>query len=291
MKHHFSDFLDREGQYWTMVPNADRFIYTIDKISEDKESIKTITTGKGDMQWQQIFEFPDLEELTLHEPSKEQLKSITELSQLKRLRITHARPDNIDFIAALVNLEEVVFEYVSGFSDLSPFNNLNKIKSLHFENLRRVNDFGGLKGLDSLKYLYIDGTLDWNQPIDNFTFLEGLPNLEVFSLGWITNRSDYPALASIVNLKKLKKISIIRNTFPTKEYAFLEVALPGVQGASWDLWWEYGGWLDFLGKRAGKMKCNNTDLKKKCEEFSHKYEEMKKEAEALIKTLRQIKSD
>ncbi|MBP2617631.1 hypothetical protein [Chryseobacterium jejuense] len=56
-------------------------------------------------------------------------------------------------------------EYVSGFSDLSPFQNLPKLKALHFENLRKVSSFDGLRGIKNLKYLHISGTLDWKQPL------------------------------------------------------------------------------------------------------------------------------
>jgi hypothetical protein len=283
MKHHFFDFLDRKGDYWTIVPNVHRYAYSIDKEIRDKKKVKIITIGKTNSKWEQVFELPNLEELTLHDPSKEQLKRINKITQLTRLRITHARPANIEFISGLVNLEEIVFEYVSGFSDLSPLRKLKKLRSLHFENVRRVHDFGGLKGLKSLKYLYINGTLDWKQPIDNFKFLEGLPNLEVFAIVWVINDTPYPAFLPILSLKKLKKIKIVRNMFPTKEYAFLETALPHVEGARWDLCWENYDCYEFLGKRAGRVKFDSPVVKEKCDEFTRIYEEMKSGAKALIK--------
>lgn len=283
MKHHFADFLDREGDYWSIAPNIERYAFTLDERVTDIENAKIITIGKEHKHWKQVFELPNLEELTLHDPSKEQLNEISKLKKIKRLRITHARPKNIDFISELENLEECVFEYVSGFSDLTPFSKLKKLKSLHFENLRRVSDYSGLSGLTSLKFLYINGTLDWNQPIENFNFLNSLINLEVFSLGWIINKSEYPALKPLMNLKKLKKIKVIRNTFPTNEYAFLEIALPNIKGVFWELFWECGDRLEFLGKKAGWTGINSPKTKVKCQEFSEKYDKMKTEAEKLIK--------
>lgn len=165
MKHHFSDSLDREGDYWTVVPNQERYAYRIGDTPVGSEQIKIATIGSADESWRNVFTFPALEELTLHEPSHEQLLAISELSILKRLRITHARPKAIDFISSLPDLEELVLEYVSGFSDLAPLRSLTKLRSLHLENLRRVHDFSGLSGISSLKYLSIDGTLDWKQPI------------------------------------------------------------------------------------------------------------------------------
>ncbi len=231
MKHHFGDHLDRTGDYWTIVPNRDRYVYRIEDISSGNKEITIVTISKEDKKWETIYSLPNLEELTLHEPSKEQLEGISKLWRLKRLRITHARPKNIEFLNTLVNLEELVLEYVSGFSDLSPLRDLPKLKSIHFENLRRVSDFEGLSGLKSLRYLNIDGTLDWKQPISDFEFLRGLPNLEVFSLGQVINKSPYPALLPALSLKKLKRFSVTWTILEAEEYALIEVGMPHVEGA------------------------------------------------------------
>jgi hypothetical protein len=146
--------------------------------------------------------------------------------------VTFFRAKDIEFVGNLYNLEEVILEYVSGFSDLSPLQKLTKLKFFHFENLRRVSNFDGLKGINSLRYLHIDGTLDWNQPIENFSFLVELPNIEVFSLRFVTSKTEFPTFLPVLNSKKLRKIKIGRSTFKTNEYAFLQVALPQVEGCS-----------------------------------------------------------
>ncbi len=288
MKHHFGDFLDRTDNYWTIVPNIERYAYSANEEIKNKEEVRILTISKNDNNWNQVFNCPNIEEITLHESSKEQVQSISKLTQIKRLRITHLRTKDIEFIGELINLEEIVFEYVSGFSDLSPLRNLKKLKSLHFENLRRVSNFDKLKGIESLKYLHIDGTLDWNQPIENFEFLEGLPNLEVFSLGFIINKTEFPAFLPILKLNKLKRVIIGRATLNTKEYAFLETALPnvecGTKGGNWELCWEYNESFEFLGKKAGRVKCINSKANEKCEEFIKKYEGIKNESEQIIKT-------
>ena len=286
MKHHFGDFLDRQGDYWTIVPNRERYIYSADDEIADKNGVKILTISKHHKNWKQVFECCNIEELTLHDPSKEQVLSIQKLTQLKRLRITFFQTNDINFISNLHNLEELILEYVSGFSDLSPLRGLTKIKSLHFENLRRVTNFDGLRGLISLRYLHIDGTLDWNQPIEDFTFLEGLPNLEVFSLGFIINKQEFPVFIPILNLKHLKKIKIGRSTFKTQEYAFLETALPNIEGCSWDLCWEYGDNFEFLGKRAGFVKKSSSIAMERCNEFIKIYSQMKKESETIINRYR-----
>jgi hypothetical protein len=233
MKHHFGDLLDRDGDYWTVVPNRERYAYTIGDVPAESKEITIVTIGSDDENWERVFTLPNLEELTLHEPTKVQLQSISKLTALKRLRITHARPKDIDFISQLVNIEELVLEYVSGFSDLAPLQSLKKLRSLHMENLRRVKEFDGLAGIESLRYLRIDGTLDWKQPISDFEFLKGLPNLEVLSFGQVINKSPYPALLPVLALHKLKKIKLVWNMLAAEEYALMEVALPNAEGADW----------------------------------------------------------
>jgi len=104
-------------------------------------------------------------------------------------------------------------------------------------------------------------------------------------LGWITNKSDYPKLKSIIKLKHLKKISIIRNTFQTEDFAFIEAALPNIEATNWDLCWEYNGYFEFLGKQAGKVKCNSPQAKERCQEFIEKYNKMKDDAKKEIKNM------
>ena len=286
MKHHFGDFLDRTGDYWTTIPNRERFAFIADFeiVNKDEVKILTISKTQDKNHWEQIFDCPNLEEITLHDPTKEQVQAIRRLTNIKRLRVTFFRATDIEFIGDLHNLEELILEYVSGFTDLTPLLKLTKLKSIHFENLRRVSNFDGLRGLDSLRYLHIDGTVDWNQPIENFDFLKGLPNLEVFSLGFIINKTEFPAFLPILHLKKLKKIKIGRATFKTNEYAFLISAIPNIEGCKWDLCWDYHENFEFLGKRAGFVKKNNPNVRERCDEFIATFEKMKKESETIIKS-------
>jgi hypothetical protein len=130
-------------------------------------------------------------------------------------------------------LEELVLEYVSGFNDLSPLGTLKHLRALHMENLRRVSDFRGLAGATNIKYLAIYGTTDWQQPIDGFEFLRGLPQLEVFAMWEVKCRAPYPATLPAVKLQHLKKLRLHGSYLATEEYALLEEALSGVEGAKW----------------------------------------------------------
>ncbi len=282
MKHHFGDMLDREGGYWTMAPNVDRFAYTLDRLPAEAGDIAIATIGKHDENWQRILTFANLQEITLHEPSKEQLGAIASLRGLKRLRITHARPNHIEFIGPLADLEELALEYVSGVSDLSPLRPLTRLRALHLENLRRVKDFSGLSGMQGLRYLHIDGTLDWKQPIENFEFLAALPTLEVLSLGQVITQCGFPAFMPAVGLKNLRRIKIPGNMFSTQEYALLQAAMPHVMGTDWKLCEPFYGAFEFLGKGAGRVKCTSPEAFAKCAEFTRRYNAMKEECRKLL---------
>jgi hypothetical protein len=290
MKHHFGDMLDREGGYWTVVPNVERYAHGIGEVPAGRADVTIATIGSKDESWRNVFTFPALEELTLHEPSQEQLAALAELPNLKRLRITHARPKNIEFLRGLTNVEELVLEYVSGFSDLTPLRSLTRLRALHLENLRAVRNFGGLSGITSLKYLHVDGTLDWKQPIEDFEFLRGLLNLEVLSFGQVINHTQFPAMLPALTLQKLKRLRLTWNMLPTAEYALLEVGLRGVPGADWGPFTRFKysegvEWFEFTGKGAGRAKCGHVDAERKCAEFAQKYALLKQNAADLVATL------
>lgn len=233
MRHHFGDFLERDGGYWTTIPNRERYAYRIGDVPSGSKEVTIVTIGKEDENWSRVLTLPKLEELTLHEPTQEQLGAIGEVHSLKRLRVTHARPRSIEFIQAMRGVEELVLEYVSGFSDLSPLRELKRLRALHMENLRGVSNFGGLSGIDSLRYVAIYGTLDWKQPNENFEFLRGLPGLEVLALWQMICKKAYPALLPAVALRSLKKLKIPGSYLAAEEYALLEEVFPSVEGASW----------------------------------------------------------
>ena len=128
MRHHFGDMLDRDGGYWTIVPNRERYAYRFGDVPAGSKEVTIVTIGKDDANWSRALTLPNLEELTLHEPTVEQLGAIGELHLLKRLRITHAHPRTIEFIRTLLGLEELVLEYVSGFNDLSPLQCLKRLR-------------------------------------------------------------------------------------------------------------------------------------------------------------------
>lgn len=241
MKHHFGEMLDRSGGHWTVVPNVERYAYQMPEWTSGQKSVSIATIGSTDRNWELIGTFPNLEELTLHSPNQDQLAFVSKLWRLKRLRITHAKPKDIAFLSRLQNLEELILEYVSGFSDISPIGELQRLRALHVENLRRVSDFSGLKGASSLRYLGIYGTVDWSQPVDDFEFLSSLNGLEHLGLHFLKAPKAKRPLASIRKLPNLQKLDISMNALPLEEFAWIEASVPHVKGASRPAFVKFGG--------------------------------------------------
>jgi len=241
VKHHFGDMLDRSGGHWTILPNAERYAYQMPEWTSGQKLVSIATISNGDENWELIGTFPNLEELTLHSPSHEQIAFVSQLWHLKRLRITHARPKDINFISRLQNLEEVILEYVSGFDDLSPLGDLHKLRALHIENLRRVSDFSGLKGATGLKYLGLYGTVDWSQPVESFDFLSSLKCLEYLRLHFLKAPKEGQPLASLTQLPNLRKLDISMNMFPLEIFAWIEAKLASIEGTKRPAFVKFGG--------------------------------------------------
>ena len=293
MKQESEGLLGKIDHYWEIIPTHHTPSYSVDRESSDNRTVKVLTLSKHHQNWKRIFKCPDLEEIHLDNPSQEQLQAMNELKGLKRLRLKSFRTKDIGFIRSLIGLEEVSLEYVSGFSDLSPLQSLPNLKALHLENLRKVSCFEGLQGIKNLKYLHISGTLDWKQPIENFTFLEELPELEVLSFMSFTLKAPFPAFTSVLGLKKLVEVRIPRETLDTAEYAFLEVAIPNIikgfeNETSWPLYinkdYTDQGYVSLLGKGEGRIKLNHPDTEEKLEAYMKKFEYHKKIAREIIRS-------
>lgn len=233
--------LDRSGGHWTVVPNVERYAYQMPEWTSGQKAVSIATISSGDANWELIGTFPNLEELTLHSPSHDQIAFVSQLWRLKRLRITHARPKDIGFLSRLQNLEELILEYVSGFNDIAPIGELRQLRALHVENLSRVSNFSGLKGASNLKYLGIYGTVDCSQPVEDFEFLPALGALEYLGLHFLKAPKVDRPLASIAKLPSLKKLSISMNAFPLEEFAWIEANFPHVEGAQRPAFVKFGG--------------------------------------------------
>lgn len=231
MKHHYADFLDRTDDTWTLTPNAQRWSCHVDDLVDAPDDTERLMVTAGDRNWQRMLQLPLLRELTLHEPSQAQLASLAQLPQLTALRISHGRPKTLAMLEGLQALRELVLEYVSAFSDLSPVGRLPMLRALHMENLRRVRDFSGLAGAPALRSLTLAGTLDWNQPVEDLGFLARLPALEAVSIYWFRSPSLAALPGLLLRVPQLRKVHFSMSDLPLEDFARIHAWLPAVEGA------------------------------------------------------------
>ena len=241
MKHHFGDELDRSGGHWTITPNRERWAHHYSSILEAPADVSVLTLTRHTAEWKRALTFERLTELTLHEPSREQLAAIPDFRSLKVLRLTHARPKSLAMLCAQQNLREIVFEYVSGTADLSPLGELPNLTALHVENMRNISDFSILARAAALRYLSLDGTPDWKQPVESFGFLGDMQTLEYLRLRNIRPPKDTNPLLALRRSQGIKKLDISMDVFSLEIFAWLEAALPGVEGAARVPFKKYGG--------------------------------------------------
>jgi hypothetical protein len=249
MKHHFGDWLDRSAGHWSITPNRERWRCHFDDLETAPDDIAALTVTKNDRNWDQISRFLELRELTLHEPSPEQVLALELVPNLKVLRITHCRAKSLEVLRHTPLITELVLEYVSGISDMDAVGALPKLAALHLENLRNVSNFGGLSTAQSLRYLSIDGTPDWAQPINDFDFMRQMVNLEYFRLGNIRPPKLSMPLSPLVDLNRLKVVKFSTNAFPLEVFAWIAAKLPHVEGAVRPAYQKYGGFDRELSQR------------------------------------------
>lgn len=209
--------------------------YKIQKLSgREDNDVKVIWLSGSSENWQEIERFKNLEEVHLFAGSQEQCNVISKLKGIKRLSLESCRLRNIDFFAEMNHLEELTLVAVSGFDDIEPLVHLKNLTALKLKMLRRVEDFTPLDSLIKLKFLFLGGNFDFQQPIFDLNFFRTLERLEyiIFDYVKILER-DWPALP-MANLKSLKYVDIPRNTFTIENFALIAEALKGVEGAKPD---------------------------------------------------------
>ncbi|WEK46643.1 MAG: hypothetical protein P0Y56_16810 [Candidatus Andeanibacterium colombiense] len=241
MKHHFGDELDRSYGHWTVTPNRERWAHHYPSLDRASDDIATLTLTRDDKAWKRALSFGNLTELTLHNPSQDQLAALTDFPKLAVLRITHAKPKSLTMLSEQKDLRELVLEYVSGVADLDAVGDLPTLTALHIENMRNLSDFAALGSSASLRYLALNGTPDWKQPIASLKFLGSMTAIELLRLGNVRIPEIANPFGSLLNSKTIRWLRLAMHILPLAEYARLEAALPNVDGARRPAFSKYGG--------------------------------------------------
>lgn len=232
VKHHWGDLLLRDLGHWNIVPNGERHRYAVADVAMAR-SARILTVTRDTENWERLSTLPNLEELTLHNPSPAQVDYVSTLWRLKRLRITHARPNSLAPLARLAHVRELVLEYVSGVDDLAPLAEMAGLRSLHLELLRKVKDFSGLSKARNLEYLSLSGGLDFVQPVGDLGFLSRFSDLQVLRLSNVRVPKEGLGEASWRPPEALRHVGIDANALPLHDFARLQAK---VAEARFDPW-------------------------------------------------------
>lgn len=222
---------ENPSSYWSFNAEGSHNYKLHHVLARNEMSAKVVRLSEGWQDSEKISELKNLQEIHLYSPSHEQVELISTLKGIKRLSINSYRPKTIDFLSTMDGLEELSLNAVSGFDDLTPIVSLSNLKALNLDLLRRVKNFSPLSSLQNLKFLRIVGNFDFNQPINDLRFFEGLKNLEYLVLNDVRIMEKENAASPLAHLKSLLYLGLPINAFSVEEYAFIAEALKGVEGA------------------------------------------------------------
>jgi len=247
MKHHWADFLMRDLGHWNFTENRHRWNSYFDDLENVPANAETVTINSDTKNWKILPTLTSVVELTLHEAKREHLQPIKLPPNIKRLRITHARPQDINFIAAADQIEELILEYVSGFNDLTPITHLPNLRAVHFENLRGMRDYSPLGKA---------------------------PKLKCFEhLGIVCVKGEQPlnTLTTLSTHKHLKSLSVQSTVFTLEEFAWLFAATPNVTQGHNKLSITVRDYITFLGRGERRIKANTKNAPDKVAQHEARY--------------------
>jgi len=150
----------------------------------------------------------------------------TETKALKALHFnTHVPEALFNAACCQENLEELRFKWGS-YSDLSPLENLKKLKFLYIGSGARVQSLEPLSKMDSLVVLFVENF----KKIEDYSPLSRLQNLEQLAIwGLILKKTPIKDLEFLRDMPNLRSISFgvtIRRKYTREELAALHETLP-----------------------------------------------------------------
>ena len=156
-------------------------------------------TGKGITSLVGLEHATNLDTLFLGSNSITNVDSLAGLENLKWLDLSRNYIRDVTPLAGLENLEELYLYRQGGGFELSPLNNLTKLKRFSIgdgEFGNKVNDL--VVRMSDLEWLKVNGT-----NIKNLDFLEDLPDLEWLNISANGQLTDFKPLACLEELKTL----------------------------------------------------------------------------------------
>jgi hypothetical protein len=190
---------------------VDGALYRIRSLSQAVSGHAAYAVGVTDRELPALGSSLDVEFLHLYELRAANLAPLSAIPRLRHLKVEwNTKLTQLDAIGALAHLETLILVDTPKVRDLSPLRALSALSALEYS--------GGI----------------WNkQHAMSLDPLASLPTLEELTL---TNlRVDAGGLRPLAGCKSLKTLTL-SNQFDTEDYAYLSVALPDVQCASFQPW-------------------------------------------------------
>jgi hypothetical protein len=224
---------------------------------------------------------------------------LRELNRLKKIWLYNVNQKQFDQVLSYINPEELMIEGIR-VADLSKLASLNQLKVLYLnwntkatklwnfsynqsmcaltiEDFPILRDISELSTATTLENLTLAGS-PANNPLKINTLqpLISLVNLKYLQLSNIRIKND--SIHPLASLKQLTYLGL-PNTFPTEDYAFLSVKLPGVKSKVFSPYTNISSPTD--GKNimiTGKYKplLNSNNDKKKIARYENEFEQLQR---------------
>lgn len=172
---------------------------------------------------ERLSEWPDLEEIWIHNASPKQFAGIAPLINPKLLSLYGVRVTGLEFLAEYGRLTAFALDWNTKVQSLEPLSGFTQLEFLSLEDVPKVRDLAPLSALTNLEGLQVSGGM-WKvfkaDSLEPLSALTGLQELQMVNVQVADN-----SLQPLSQLKSLRKL-ILSNQFPTEEYARLSVLLP-----------------------------------------------------------------
>ncbi len=203
-----------------------------------------------------IKEFNDLESLYV-DGMKKGLENVQYLKKLNILTFRGVKMDNLDFLLALDNLEELNLLFGS-YKNLESVSGFKRLKSIAFSRVRQIPNFDFLNSLESLEKIEIEGMSKMEEipKLSNLTKLKRvhihnnlrlkdiksigqIPNLKVFQLTFAENSKSVERQSlieqSVAILMTSKSIEYTNIMHWTDEETTKKLTEKGIKTWHWDI--------------------------------------------------------
>jgi hypothetical protein len=268
------------------------------------QNLEELTIHEGSKeQFQSISELTNLKRLRISHLRPKEINPIGELKNLEELVLEYVSGfSDLSPLTKLNKLKSCHFENLRKVSDFSPISNVENLKYLSIDGtLDWKQPIDNCKFLGKLKNLEI---ISFGQVIckSNYPILIGLTEIK-----------NLKKIKIPVNMFPSEEYALLQTAIPKIDgtqwepiavwpYRFIELDRddPRMKLSKEELKLQhpkvrvlYDGrreisdpnyeWFEFIGKKAGRIKCDSKNAKKKCDEFGVKYESMKEKARKLLK--------